>query len=65
MKSKRTELDEKVVKHLHLPTSNKHTNNNTRPNDSATLHINRLNDDSDVKLTAGGRLFHRFITCSV
>jgi len=25
------------------------------------LHIVRLNDDNDVKLTVGGRLFQRFI----
>jgi len=29
------------------------------------LHIVRLNDDNDVKLTVGGRLFQRFITRSV
>jgi len=30
-----------------------------------TLHIVRLNDDNDVKITVGGRLFQRFITRSV
>jgi len=29
----------------------------TKPEKKSTLHIVRLNDDNDVKLTVGGRLF--------
>jgi len=29
--------------------------------EKSTLHIVRRNNDRDVKLTVGGRLFHRFI----